>query len=581
MAESAKRYNSILQIIDDRLIADEVAKKDRGEVFTPLNLVREMLFGIRKSSLEEFKDKMPTVKSTEYIKLIWGLNEKGEFIDDNEDDRIGGIPLAVWRDPDTKWLDPANGIGNFPVVAFYMLDYQLGKHGLKGFNLKGDDNKVKRRRYIVKNMLFMIELNKGNVNTSRKIFDKIVPGVTANICCADTLKMSDEKLKELFGVNKFDVIIGNPPFNSGGIRSKVGEKKDTKTLWPEFIKHSLNWLKDDKYLVFITPNTWIELNSPISKVILENQILSLKSYDVVQSHALFSNESGEIPLVHYSIQKVSSKDDTYIYDSSDNNYKLYNIYTNDFIPSSGISLISKIMKVSKKYGNLEKYYENTQTKDKTHMKEKLQGPYIYPLINISNSKINIKYSDICYKHNNNKGKLVFPNFSMGYPIYDKDGILDGAANMMFTVYADNIETLINIQKLFYTHVVWFILVSLKTKQKFMSNRIFDILPDISNIPNFPKEITDETLIEFFKFDEDDIECINKYKARGEGKLTKEEINYFIKFNINNYITKEEVTEIKKAITLCNISREDKKTRGKKKEGGSRKPHRITRKIRRS
>jgi hypothetical protein len=195
MAESAKRYNSILQIIDDRLIADEAAKKDRGEVFTHLNLVREMLFGIRKSSLEKFKDNIPDLKSEEYLKLIWGINEKGEFIDEKEDDRIGGIPLSVWRDDKTKWLDPANGIGNFPVVAFYMLDYQIGKHG-KNEELKGD-NTLRRRRHIIKNMLFMIEVNKGNVNTARKIFEKIDPGVRANICCADTLKMTDEKLNML------------------------------------------------------------------------------------------------------------------------------------------------------------------------------------------------------------------------------------------------------------------------------------------------------------------------------------------------------------------------------------------------
>ena len=145
--ETTKRYNSILEIIDKRLIPDEGAKKARGEVFTPLNLVREMLFGLRKSALEKGET------------VIWGINDEGNFFDDKESDRVGGIPLDVWRDPNTKWLDPANGIGNFPVVAFYMLDYQLGNHGTAEF--KGDKNKEKCRKHIVKNMLYMIELNKG------------------------------------------------------------------------------------------------------------------------------------------------------------------------------------------------------------------------------------------------------------------------------------------------------------------------------------------------------------------------------------------------------------------------------------
>jgi hypothetical protein len=233
------------------------------------------------------------------------------------------------------------------------------------------------------------------------------------------------------------------------------------------------------------------------------------------------------------------------------------------------------MKISKQYGNLEKYYQNTQTKDKTHHKEKIQGKYTYPLINISYGEIKIVYSDICYNHHNNKEKLVFPNFSMGYPIYDNYGVMDCVANMMFIIYAENTEHLKNIQKLFYTNIVWFIIVSLKTKQKFMSNRIFDILPDINNIPGFPKEITDEKLYKFFEFDETDIECINKYKAQGEGKLSEPKVKEFLDFNISKYITKEEIIDIKREIEICNKSREGKKTRGKKK-GGSRTPHRFTR-----
>jgi len=242
-SESAKRYNSVLEIIDKRLIPDEGAKKARGEVFTPLCLVREMLFGLRKSALESGKTQLcdPLDKSPNPKKIqgeIWGINEEGNFFDDNERDRVGGIPLEVWRNPNTKWLDPANGIGNFPVVAFYMLDYQLGKHGPSEF--KGDKNKDKRRKHIVENMLYMIELNKGNVNTSRKIFQKIVPGVEANICCANTLSLDDPKLKSNFGVTSFDVIMGNPPFNPG-------------PLWQKFVDWSLS---KTHILMFLVPSNF-------------------------------------------------------------------------------------------------------------------------------------------------------------------------------------------------------------------------------------------------------------------------------------------------------------------------------------
>jgi hypothetical protein len=266
MADSAERYNSVLEIIDERLIPDATAKQARGEVFTPLNLVREILFGIRKSAIDK--------GNTE----IWGIDKEGNFFDDNEDDRVGGIPLSIWRDPDTKMLDPANGIGNFPVVAFYMLDYQLGKHGPK--ELRGNENKLKRRNHIVEKMLYMIELDKGNVNTARKIFNKISPGATPNIICANTLEITDERLNTVFkGVNRFDVVMGNPPFNSGH-RHDEGKEK----IWPYFIDKSkyllpggIHILKKGGILLFVLPQTWRNKSNPILERIKEYELHIMKN----------------------------------------------------------------------------------------------------------------------------------------------------------------------------------------------------------------------------------------------------------------------------------------------------------------
>lgn len=573
-SETAKRYNHVLNIIDDRLVPDEGAKKARGEVFTPLDLVREMLFGLRKSALENGKTE------------IWGINKEGKFFDDKESDRIGGIDLDIWRNPESTFLDPANGIGNFPVVAFYILDYQLGNHQLKGKtpDLKGDKNKEKRRKHIIKNMLYMIELNKGNVNTSRKIFKKIVPDIEPNIICANTLKLTDDNIKKQFGINQFDVVMGNPPFNSGGIRSKVGSKEGTETIWTIFIEKGIKWLQPNGFLIFITPNTWIELKANISGKILEKQLLYLRSYNVVEAHNLFSNQSGEIPMAYFCLKNNDSKNDTLIYDKCSNRFIEFNIYKKNYIPSEGINLIKKILKISEKYGNLSKYFKNTQTKDKSIIKNDITENYIYPLINISYEKINITYINRCFTNHNNKIKLVFPNFSMGYPIFDEYGILEPAANMMFTLYNDSEENLKKIQALFYTNIVFFIIISLKTKQKYMSNRIFNILPDITNIPDFPKKITDDTLYDYFNFNKDEIECIENYKKSGEGRLKKEILNNFINFDITNYISKSSISKIKEYIKNCPAKKSKEQTRSSKaksKTKGGAKPHNTTRKLKKS
>ena len=231
-----KKYNEVLEIIDRRLIPDEAAKKARGEVFTPLRLAREMLLGIRKSSINTGKIE------------IWGIKDD-TFIDDDESDRIGGVPLEILRDSESTFLDPSNGIGNFPIVTFYILDYQLNKHG-KNKKFRGEENTKKRQEHIVKNMLFMIELNKGNVNTSIKIF-KLITNAKPNICCANTLKMTDEKLMSYFGVNRFDVVMGNPPFQEEG---KGGDNK----LYLLFMKYSNTLLKPKGYILFVVPSSSLE-----------------------------------------------------------------------------------------------------------------------------------------------------------------------------------------------------------------------------------------------------------------------------------------------------------------------------------
>ena len=45
------------------------------------------------------------------------------------------IPKDVWKDPNLKWLDFANGIGNFPVIAYYKLFDSLKSWGFNSVRL--------------------------------------------------------------------------------------------------------------------------------------------------------------------------------------------------------------------------------------------------------------------------------------------------------------------------------------------------------------------------------------------------------------------------------------------------------------
>ena len=100
--------------------------KDKfGEVFTPKELIEEMMNKLRE------------------------------------------IDPSVFKNPHLRWLDPANGTGNFPMVVFEMLN-----DGLKDYNKGGLDlrDEKTRKNHIIKNMLYMVELQPDNVLVSQKIF---------------------------------------------------------------------------------------------------------------------------------------------------------------------------------------------------------------------------------------------------------------------------------------------------------------------------------------------------------------------------------------------------------------------------
>ena len=231
---SDKRYNEVLETIDKYLIPDKTAKDSRGEVFTPPKLVRQMLFGISKKELAKGKT------------VIWGYDKDSKtFIDADEEDRCGGLPTKVWENPLLTWLDPANGIGNFPIIAFYKLDYCLSK-------VKGYEDSDTRREHIIKNMLFMMELDESNNETCKGIFSKIYKGVKPNILCCDSLEISYDEINKKFGRHTFNVIIGNPPFNA----PKTETGSNGNPIWQNFVIKSNSMLEDKGYLVLVHPPGW-------------------------------------------------------------------------------------------------------------------------------------------------------------------------------------------------------------------------------------------------------------------------------------------------------------------------------------
>ena len=186
-------YENILDIITDYLPVKKTEKDKFGEVFTPPKLINEM---------------------------------------------FDQLPSSVWSNPNLKWLDPANGIGNFPMIAFSRLNEGLSKE-------IPDDKK--RKEHIVKNMLYMVELNGKNVAVAKKVFGK-----DANIYCGSFL---EDGWKKSFGIDAFDIIMGNPPFQKEQENTRKGGYGG-RTIWNRFVDNSIDILAPKGLICFINPSNW-------------------------------------------------------------------------------------------------------------------------------------------------------------------------------------------------------------------------------------------------------------------------------------------------------------------------------------
>jgi hypothetical protein len=194
----------VLEFIEQNLKPKKDQVAARGEVFTPLTLVEDML---------------------------------------------NRIPDDAWTHPEYKILDPANGIGNFPVVAFAKLD--------KGLAEVFPDEK-ERRKHIVENMLYMTEIDATNLELSKRLLAKMCGDSTCkfNLISQDFLLATDEVLQTRFGVNRFDIIMGNPPYNLGGVTKGGG------TVWPKFVKRAFELVNPNGYITFAHPPGWRKFYDP-------------------------------------------------------------------------------------------------------------------------------------------------------------------------------------------------------------------------------------------------------------------------------------------------------------------------------
>ena len=436
---------ALIDFINANMKPKEMEKMEFGEVFTPLCLVNEMM------------------------------------------DKLEENNISIFNNPTLKWLDPACGIGNFMIVLFYRL--------MKGLICITDVEE--RQQHILEQMLYMCEINVDSVVILNRIFcgDKY----RLNINLGDTLLMTMTQ--------KYDIIIGNPPFNSGGIHSpggkKLGEKNET--IWTKFVSKSLEWLKPDGYLIFITPLSWLNKSHSLHDELLKRHIIWLKLYNGAQSKKIIH---ASIPISIYLLKNTintKNKKTELISEIKRKTYKSLQYLNPKYsIPLAFYSIFNKLLQFIEKHNcNLEyntKFIKSSGTKAKIPNDYTLEDMWAVDTYRL---KDGILVKKTIKQHRDaNKRKLIIANKSSFNGAFIDDGKLGLTGRHKFYILGDNLELLLKLLSFKISNII-----SIFTKygMSFLDNTAFKYIPDLRKIGIV--DITEEDFYKLIGLNDDEIALI--------------------------------------------------------------------------
>ena len=427
----------LLELIDSCLKPKQKEKQENGEVFTPMCLVFEMLDNLDKH----------------YIK------EHGR---------------SIFTEPSFKWFDPASGMGNFPVAVYLKL-----MEGLKP-KIPNDEE---RKKHIIENMLYMSEINQKNVFICHQIFN-IDNQYKLNLHQGDTLELD---IVDVWGIqpNSFDVILGNPPYNKGGIRSHTGKQlgKKNETIWTKFIEKSFEWLKSDGFLAFINPLSWLKKSHSLHSEILEKHIVWLKLWDNIKSLATIN---GKIPISLFILQNtpnITNKKTDII--SEIKSKKLTTTSTEYLNPTYSIplafhSIFNKLVGfIETRNLQLEyktKTIKSSGTKAKIPTKYTLEDMWAVDTYTIKEGLMVKKATE---QHPDaNKRKLIISNKASFTGAFIDEGKLGLTGNDKSYIMGENLEIILKLLSFKISNMISHFT---KYRQDFLEKEVYTYLPDIRKL----------------------------------------------------------------------------------------------------
>lgn len=316
------------------------------------------------------------------------------------------LPAEVWTSSTTTFLDPAMAGGQFLVE----IQRRLRETG-------HSDTNIASRMYGCETGQMRVNYAKNN----KKL-------VTDNLYKMDFLTHD-------WGDMKFDVIVGNPPYQSETTASRLGSRGES-AVWPSFVKTSLSLLKGEGWMCMVHPTSWrkpddrYRLWNALTK---ENHLRYLKMRSGKGNQDVFGIG---VRVDCYVLQKLIPDDDlqTTVIDHEDKFHTLH-LGKWPWLPNYAIVDISQLLG-----SGCHVLYNTFYHTQKTHS-ERLTDNFRYPVVHTINKeglgfryfdslvandqthfghkKVLLNQNEIQYPYNDYKGEYGMSQLTFGIAISSK------------------------------------------------------------------------------------------------------------------------------------------------------------------
>jgi hypothetical protein len=387
---------------------------------------------------------------------------------------LDSLPKSVWSSDSTTFFDPAIGGGQFVAE----IERRLRAHGHSDKNIR--------------NRVYGFEYNAALVDLA----------VNMNKLVGQYAKKPYDKFFEMDDTMKFDVIVGNPPYQA----TKEGDKRDSAAnLWPEFVIKSFALLKENGVIGMVTPNGWMTPSADSGKG--KSGIRIFDYMTKFRTLALNINEckrhfSEGSSFTYYVIQKALNTNNNKTKVITEDGTFSVNMAGMQYCPSVfnniSVSLNTKILGANHPVigftnnntsAGLKFGADTSETKTSTHTvkcydSSANNGTFVYSSFNSPETK---------------KQKVLVCSSGNLLPIYDNGKL--GYTNKIYVYNLESKETLDSIESYLSSKLVKVILNQNKTSG--WVSYALRLLPKV----DFSKKWTDKALYKHFGLTQEEIDYV--------------------------------------------------------------------------